>query len=313
MPQTDITHRPQKEWLKIVIDTPAANTEAIAAFLAELTGGGIELAEPPTTYTVNYERILAYLPIDANRNQKTQRLHSFLASCNKNAPSDSRVLCTEEHLLEQDWNSAWKEHFKPFHLTERLVIKPSWETYAPQPDEVVLEMDPGMAFGTGLHASTQLALQLIENIFLNSAQHASVLDVGTGTGILGMSSCLFGAESVIGLDNDIDARVAARANIAQNHLEAHMTVPDDDLTDLEDSFDIVIANITSDVLTLLSKLLYKRTTSGGHLVLSGILSGEQGDAVVQTFTALGLNLCQSQSKEEWIAFCFNRPASGPLS
>lgn len=305
--QANITHRPPKEWLKISIETPAANLELIATFLAELTNGGIEQADSTLTGATGYEQIIAYLPLDANRTQKTQRLHAFLKTLNQNAAPDHQTHCAEEYLLEQDWNSAWKKHFKPFHLTERLVIKPSWEAYTAKDDEVVLEMDPGMAFGTGLHASTQLALQLIEHLFLQAKPHASALDIGTGTGILGMSCRLFGAEKIIGLDNDIDARVAARANIIQNHLETCMTVVDDELAGITATFDIVIANITSDVLSGMSKLLDQRITPGGHLILSGILAGEQGEAIKQTFTALGLTLYQQQAKEEWVAFCFHKP------
>jgi ribosomal protein L11 methyltransferase len=166
-------------------------------------------------------------------------------------------------------------------------------------------MDPGMAFGTGLHASTKLALLLIEESFADKPPR-TVLDIGTGTGILGMDCALLGAERVVGLDNDIDARTAAQENIHKNHLAAIMVIDDRNLGALEPLFDLVIANITQDVLTLLAMDIIARLAPAGRLVLSGILTGLQTDIIKQVFGDLGLTLIKTESQEEWTALLFEK-------
>jgi len=133
----------------------------------------------------------------------------------------------------------------------------------------------------------------------------SVLDVGTGTGILGMACACFGASQILGLDNDIDARVAAIENIKNNKLTEQMRIEEKDLYEVAGQFDLVIANITHDVLTALSHSLQGRTKSGGHLILSGILIEKQSESIRETFENLGMNLVQTKSKEEWCSLVFN--------
>ena len=275
--------------------------------MASLSPGGIEqVAGAPGTPDANREQIIAYLPEDQNPTQIITTIHAFLRELNKKLPTSNQVTLAQESILEEDWNRRWKEHFKPFKLTNRLVIKPSWEEYEKLPDEIILEMDPGMAFGTGLHASTRLALLLIEQSFA-AKPPKTVLDIGTGTGILGMDCALLGAETVIGLDNDIDARTAAAENVHNNHLEAIMTIDPADLDDLPGRFDLVIANITQDVLTLLAHAIMTHLAPNGRLVLSGILTGSQTNAIKEVYGRLGLSLIQTQSQEEWSALLFENP------
>jgi len=130
--------------------------------------------------------------------------------------------------------------------------------------------------------------------------------VGTGTGILGMECALLGAKSVVGLDNDIDARTAAIENVHKNHLENTMVIDPRDLNEIDTHFDLVIANITQDVLTLLADSILSRMAPEGRLVLSGILTGPQTDIIKQVFGDLGLSLITTQSQEEWTALLFEK-------
>ncbi len=305
-PETFFSHRSPRTWQKITITVPSTSAEVVANFMASLTTNGIEqisdLQEKPGP---TIEQIIAYLSEDQNPTQLIKTIHSFLLELNKKQPSSPPPTFFQESVIEEDWNRRWKEHFKTFKLTDRLVIKPTWEEYEKLPHEIVLEMDPGMAFGTGLHASTKLALQLIEESFAVKPPR-KVLDIGTGTGILGMSCALLGAETVVGLDNDIDARTAAYDNIHHNHLEAIMAIDARDLSEISHLFDLVIANITQDVLTALAPDILARLTSTGRLVLSGILTGMQTDIIKRVFTGLGLNLIQTQSQEEWTALLFEK-------
>ena len=303
-PETSFSHRVQRSWEKITITVPSNNADTIANFMATLSTNGIEqISRPSNTDEPDLEEIIGYFSDEQIPTQPISKIHAFLQSFNqqKSLPTQARLV--QESLLEEDWNRRWKEHFKPFKLTNRLIIKPSWEEYIKQPNEIVLEMDPGMAFGTGLHASTKLALLLIEESY-SSKIPKTVLDVGTGTGILGMDCALLGAEQVIGLDNDIDARTAAIENIHKNHLESIMSIDSRDLGEIDSHFDLVIANITQDVLTLLANDLYRLLTAGGRLVLSGILTGDQTDSIKKVFGGLGLVLVTTQSLEEWTALLF---------
>ena len=307
MPKTSFTHRAPRAWDKISITVPTTHAETVASFMATLSENGIEqiggLHGGPGT---ELERIIAYLPVDRDPNQIITTIHAFLQELNKKLPSTSPAQFQQERIIEEDWNEHWKRHFKPFKLTERLVIKPSWEEYEKLPHEIVLEMDPGMAFGTGLHASTQLALLLIEESFAAKPAR-TVLDIGTGTGILGMDCALLGAEKVIGLDNDIDARAAALDNIRANRLDSIMTIDPRDLSALTGRFELVIANITQDVLTLLAPAIRPLMEPSGRLVLSGILTGEQTETIKRVYGDLGLSLIQTKSREEWTALLFVGP------
>lgn len=305
MTQTSFSHRPPRTWDKITITVPAIQADAVAALVASLSESGIE--QISGSHDSDLEQIIAYLTEDQNSTQLIETIHAFLEELNKKLPPSSPALFQQERIVEEDWNRHWKVHFKPFKLTDRLVIKPSWEEYERQPHEIVLEMDPGMAFGTGLHASTKLALLLIEESF--AAKPAkSVLDIGTGTGILGMDCALLGAEEVIGLDNDIDARSAAIDNIRKNRLESIMSIDPRGLNALDDRFDLVIANITQDVLTLLVHDILARLTPGGRLVLSGILTGDQTDTIKRVYGGLGLALVRTKSEGEWTGLLFESPA-----
>lgn len=299
MSDSPFAHRQLKSWQKIVLTLPESYSDIIASFLSELTGAAVEQSTTlGSSGSSSTDQVIAYIEENDQVQNSLERLDDFLSPLSEQP--DFSYQLTTERIIEEDWNKNWKQHFHPFKLTDRLVIKPSWEEYTPQGEEVVIEMDPGMAFGTGLHASTRLALQLIEALFRNKPIH-SVLDVGTGTGILGMSSALFGAQTVIGLDNDIDARIAARENIAKNNLQEIMTIPDLDLCQINDTFDLVVANITLDVLTLLATQLAGRMKHSGSLILSGILTIEQSDCIQQTFKDLGLTTHSTYQADEWTA------------
>lgn len=306
-PQTSFSHRPPRMWHKLSISVPTSHADEVADFMASISSSGIEqIGAAQDTPGTNHEQIVTYLPDEEDPTQIAATIHAFLRDLNKKLPASTPAAFKQESLVEEDWNRRWKEHFKPFKLTDRLVIKPSWEEYEKLPHEIVLEMDPGMAFGTGLHASTRLALLLIEETFAAKAPR-TVLDIGTGTGILGMDCALLGAKTVTGLDNDIDARVAATDNILKNHLESIMTIDPADLGALYGRFDLVIANITQDVLAIMAHDILAHLAACGHLVLSGILTGSQTDTIIKVYGDLGLNLLQTLSQDEWTALLFERP------
>jgi ribosomal protein L11 methyltransferase len=207
---------------------------------------------------------------------------------------------------EEDWSSTWKKHFKPFVIVPGLVIAPTWEEYQPHPGEAVITMDPGMAFGTGHHATTTLCLELLRRALLASGNAMRVLDVGTGTGILGMAAILFGAISATCIDNDPEAVSAASDNVRRNKLDDQIVVGPTPLSELAVQYQVVVANIVHDVLIALAEDLTRRTEQGGSLILSGILVGEQVAGIKKCFTGKGFTLVNVEERKEWAALSFQK-------
>jgi ribosomal protein L11 methyltransferase len=186
------------------------------------------------------------------------------------------------------------------------VIAPSWEEYAAQSGEKVIVMDPGMAFGTGHHATTSMAAALVLETVA-----ATVLDVGCGTGILAMTAALSGAGRVLAIDNDPLAVTAARENVARNGLSDKIEVSGDAVSSVSGSFQVVIANIVHDTLVDLAFDLVRPTVLGGYLILSGILAGEQEESITRHFAALGCALNDQRRRDEWVALRLRKDFSAP--
>jgi len=208
-------------------------------------------------------------------------------------------------IPDQDWSNNWKVYFRPFAIIPGLIIAPTWEPYRAKKGELVITLDPGMAFGTGHHATTSLALGYIRKI-LNSAPDLSVLDVGCGTGILGMAAALFGSSQVLGIDNDFVAVQVATENVALNNQEKNMQVAITPLQELHKPVNCIVANIIYDVLVSMDNDFYRLLTPGGHLILSGILHGLQEANIIAAFAKAGLSLQESTLKEEWAALYFTK-------
>ncbi|MCW5200809.1 50S ribosomal protein L11 methyltransferase, partial [Desulfobulbus sp. F4] len=171
--------------------------------------------------------------------------------------------------------------------------------------EQVLEIDPGMAFGTGQHASTKLALGLIQAC-CQPFPPERMLDVGTGTGILAMAAVLFGAKEVVAIDNDPEAVAVAAENIAKNSLAANIAVSPTDLAAVNGSFNLICANILHDVLVDMAPAIAGRLAGQGSVVLAGILRGEQEENIVRVYGGQGLTLQQAVYEEEWVALLLSQ-------
>ncbi len=204
-------------------------------------------------------------------------------------------------IEDQDWSSNWKVHFKPFAITDGLVIVPTWEEYRQKDDEQVLIMDPGMAFGTGHHATTSMSLNFLRQVMKNGTAAISVLDVGCGTGILGMGAALFGADKVLGIDNDPEAVRVAIENVALNDGASCMQIVQTPLQDLQESVDCIVANIIHDVLLTMKEDFFRLLFQNGDLILSGILHGKQEENIIEQFEAAGFILVEKAQQEEWVA------------
>ena len=206
-------------------------------------------------------------------------------------------------VQEEDWAEAWKEHFPVLRVGRRIVIRPTWREHDATPDEVVISLDPGMAFGTGLHPSTRLCLALIEDVADRGfVRDASVLDVGCGSGILSICAALLGARPVLGVDTDPLAVETTLRNAALNGLEGRISarqgsVP---LGDNEATFDVVLANLVASLLIDLSEPLAESVRPGGVLIASGIFADREQE-VRTAFESVGLRVVGAISEGDWVA------------
>lgn len=306
---TSINTKPS-QWLKITFFCPLALLDPAADLLGLLSGVGVEqtpetatgallsgffqLAGPgqePTAGSETAEALLA-------RVMAEMTALFALYDCSPEPPLSTL-------LADQDWATSWQQFFKPFEIVPGLVIKPSWEDYRPGPGQQVLELDPGMAFGTGQHASTQMALALLQRS-IGEIAPTRALDVGTGTGILAMAAALFGVDEVVAIDNDPDAVTVAAENITNNRLTGQITVSTSPVTGLTGTHQLVCANIVHDVLVAMAPTLAGLTTDGGQLVLAGILSGEQEDNIIKVYAALDCRLLERRYQEEWVGLRLGR-------
>ena len=298
----------ERKWLKICIRTEPVLIEPISDFLIGIIGAGVETgAEDEESHGV----INCYLEqpdqdkaaLDVILQKVSFHLEE-LASLFKVAVP----VFTSTMIGEEDWGKNWKEHFKPFTIVPGLVIAPTWEKYEKSSGELLLEMDPGMAFGTGHHATTCLALVFLQELLASSDRGRKILDVGTGTGILGMAAVLFGADDVTGIDSDPDAVRAAEENVVRNGLQDKMRVGSEPISDLDGKYSLVAANIVHDILLQLSGDLARLTAGQGVLILSGILAGDQVGSVVERYSNEGFVLKKEKAEGEWAALMFEKRA-----
>lgn len=197
---------------------------------------------------------------------------------------------------DYDWTVEWKKFFKPLEVGKKFVIVPSWEEYKADTDKIILEIDPGMAFGTGSHETTAICLELLEGLDLKDKE---IADVGTGSGILAIACAKLGAKHVLGLDIDPLSIKTARENIKINNCVDKIEVKESDLLNTsKDNYDLIIANILPDVIINLIPDAYEKLNNGGMMLVSGIIL-EKKDLVIDELEKQGFNIVKDLDMGEW--------------
>ncbi len=297
----------RKQWLQITITCDPQLTESISDYLVGVFSAAVEAGVEDEMHD---QTVHAYLQEENPTSESVAGVVSELTAYLKELASifQTRLPQLQTGIIaDEDWGSTWKKYFKPFAIIPGLVIKPSWEFYRPQSGERVLEMDPGMAFGTGHHATTSLCMALASDVLRERAEEETVvLDVGTGTGILAMAAALFGAAEVVGIDNDPDAVAAATDNVAQNGLQHRVRIESGSPEAMQGSYTLVLANIIHDALMAMVDDLHRLTACGGSLVLSGILREQQAEAIRDRYEKKGFLLVERRDMGEWAALHFRK-------
>lgn len=244
------------------VDVPADDSDVLCAELFELGASGLEERDSTTLIKVEGEAGMVTLIASFDSDEAAQ------AACRELSP---RFAARIEHVEGDGWRDGWKAYFKPTRVGTRLIVKPSWESYAPADGDVVVTIDPANAFGTGTHETTRLVLAELEVLVLPGAR---VLDIGTGSGILAIAACLLGAERARALDIDEESERACRENAEMNCVAARIDVSQTPVQSLSEAYPLVLANIETRILVPLASAIAARVAAGGTLVLSGILRSE---------------------------------------
>lgn len=218
------------------------------------------------------------------------------------AQLDASLAPRYEEVVGDAWRDAWKEHYKPYAIAEGLVVRPPWEAYVERPGEKVLELEPGRAFGTGLHETTRLVARAIK-AYAAEVQGKLALDVGCGSGILALAAVALGAERAVAIDNDPEAIDVTRENAERNGLTSKVDASTTDVAVLDIEAPLVLANIEARVLVPMASDLKRRVAPGGLLLLSGILV-PQRDEVRAAYD--DMELLEAPSLGEWVLLALRK-------
>ncbi len=274
------------EWQEISVTTTESAMESVADIFYQVGAAGVVIEDPQVVAAYLKEKkwdynelsletleaesvvVKGYLPVD-------RRLPELLATVRKRLDelvwyfADYRAEITLTKIKESDWANAWKTYYKPVKVSEKVVIKPTWENYQARSGEIVIELDPGMAFGTGTHPTTIMSIKALEKHLQAGAE---VIDVGTGSGVLAITAAKLGAGKVLAVDLDPLAVKVAGANIDANNVSSRVEVqPGNLLLGVERAVDLVVANIIADVIMDLSDQVWQRLKNEGLFIASGII------------------------------------------
>ncbi|NLX65091.1 MAG: 50S ribosomal protein L11 methyltransferase [Clostridiaceae bacterium] len=307
------------KWIEVSVRTTQEASEVICDKLMSMGANGTEMVDPiafrqalESNRYLDYADdglldkygtdiiIKAYFPDESDPQIISEELKQTL-----NNISDKISIGPGEisYTLRDDseWKDSWKQYFKPFKITEKIVIKPSWEEYVPREDELVIEMDPGMAFGTGTHETTKMCAVLGEKYLRGNDK---VLDLGCGTAILGILAAKLGALSVLAVDIDEAAVKTARQNVQRNGETNKIKVIRGTLNDVpEETFDLIFINIIADVILEISRDIKKYAKNGTYIILSGIIKDRKAE-VKSKYSDLGFILIDELNMGEWEALAF---------
>jgi len=291
----------------VAVDVPAAEAEELGATLFELGASGVEERDDLTLIKGSSAGIVTLVASFESHDAANEAIADLIAAFPALAP---RL----EEVVGDAWRDAWKEHFAPFLLTPHIRLVPPW---VPRPakegDEIILELEPGRAFGTGLHASTSLISEILHES-APALKDRELLDVGTGSGILALVALLYGAARAVAIDIDADVVEVVQENAARNGLGDRIEAREGTVESITSTFPWVLANIEARVLRPLASELDRVLAPGGTLVLSGILESEH-DEMVRIYTSLPRALVHATTKrrgdaagEGWVAIAFTAPA-----
>ena len=312
------------EWVELIVHTTTAGADEVSSVLMECGASGTMIEDrkdipdpdkPHGIWEIIDPKLLESMPEDVlvhawyEENSALPALldeiRSRLAGFGSAHPDPGSLRLETRSVDDGTWTDVWKKYFKPFYAGEHLVVKPTWEPFDPKPEDLVIEIDPGMAFGSGTHETTGMCLSLLDEMIAGGEE---IIDVGTGSGILAIGAALLGASRVLAVDIDPDAVRVAAENVRKNHVDSIVSVQQGDLLQQVSAVcDICVANIISDVIISFAAPLKSHIRPGGYFICSGIVS-VRADEVAAALTAAGYEILRKDTRGEWTAFLSRRNA-----
>ncbi|KAA9026359.1 50S ribosomal protein L11 methyltransferase [Niallia endozanthoxylica] len=310
------------KWSEISIHTTNEAIEPISNILHEAGASGVVIEDPvelvkeredrfgeiyqlnPKDYPEEGVIIKAYLPINSFLGETVDEIKEAINNLiihNIDIGKNS-VSLTEVH--EEEWATAWKKYYHPVKISQRFTIVPTWEEYTPvNSDELIIELDPGMAFGTGTHPTTVMSIQALERTVKKGD---TVIDVGTGSGVLSIAAAMLGANKVTALDLDEVAVQSARLNLKLNKVHESVEVLQNNLLEgIDTKADVVVANILAEVILRFTEDAANCVKQGGYFITAGIIK-QKKDQVRDSIEAAGFEIEETLNMEDWVAFIAKR-------
>ena len=309
-------------WLEVSVNTHSESVEVVSSILIELGSKGVSIEDPQDYYQLTDEQ-LEWLKVQQKDLYETDTVIVKGYFQPSQWSKDSDVLLHEKieeikvyglqtgplsvqvkEVGEEDWANAWKQYYFPVRVTRFLTVVPSWVDYEKeQDDELLIELDPGLAFGTGTHPTTQLSLTALEQTIRGNE---SVLDVGTGSGVLSIASKLLGASKVTAFDIDEMATRVAKENIALNPTIGEIEVFENNLlVGVDQKSDLIVANILAEILLQMPEDAYRNLNDTGRLILSGIIESKANE-VKEAYEKAGFTLVERMTMREWNCFIMKK-------
>jgi len=305
------------KWSEISIHTTNEAIEPISNILHEAGASGVVIEDPfdlikeredqfgeiyqlnPDDYPEEGVIIKAYLPVNSFLGETVEGIKEAINNLILYNIDIGLNKVTISEVNEEEWATAWKKYYHPVKISDKFTIVPTWEEYEPQTDEeLIIELDPGMAFGTGTHPTTIMCIQALER-FVKKGD--VVIDVGTGSGVLSIAAALLKAKKVISLDLDDVAVTATRINIKLNKVQDVVTVSQNNLLDgVDQQADVIVANILAEVIVRFTDDAYERLKSGGFFITSGIIKQKRIE-VEEALKSSGFIIEETLTMEDWVA------------
>lgn len=305
------------KWVEISIHTTNEAVEAISNILHEAGASGVVIEDPlelikeradqfgeiyqldPKDYPNEGVMVKAYLTESSSLNETVEEIKLTITALTNYGIDIGKNIVSLVEVNEEDWATAWKKYYHPVKISNRFTIVPTWEEYEKESsDELIIELDPGMAFGTGTHPTTVLCIQAIERYV---KENDEIIDVGTGSGVLSIAAALLGAKDVLALDLDQVAVESARSNMELNKVQSIVTVDQGNLLKgVTKQADVIVANILAEIILLFTNDAYALVKPGGYFITSGIIAPKKQE-VKESMEAAGFDIVEVVQMEDWVA------------
>lgn len=311
------------KWSELCIHTTNEAIEPISNILHEAGASGVVIEDVadfakdrsdrfgevyelnPDDYPEEGVYLKAYLPVNSFLGEAVEQIKEAINQLLVHHIDIGHNKVTLSEVNEEEWATAWKKYYKPVKVSDQITITPTWENYQPHStDEVIIELDPGMAFGTGTHPTTILSLQAIEK-YLEYEQ--TVIDVGTGSGVLSIAAALLGAKEVFAYDLDAVAVKAAHINVKLNKVASIVSVKQNNLlTKVTVKPDLIVANLLAEIILRFENDSFERLKLGGYFITSGIIKAKEAD-VLQGLEKAGFEIVEVNQMKDWILIVAKKP------